>query len=1288
MRTGQKKVLGTIRGINPIWEKIFEKEIQGAGLLETIALLHCDRENGSHTLVDETAGHTVNAFGATHVWEPKFSQALFLDGTNSYLSIPDSNDWNFGSGRFTIDFWIKPASDTYGEIYNHDEASNNVKIFVSASSGNIGFNVQVGGSNVVVLISASGVLTVGQWHHVAVVRGWGGNVNDWALCVDGATVATTTGNSTVCPDITSNLYIGARADSSDRYCHCWIDEFRVSKGVARWTAGFTPPSAAYTSDANTQLLLHCDGIAGSTTITDSGNTGHTVTANGNAYIFDGTAKSGFGEVLAFPDDTSYAWLQDANDLTLGQTFTIEGWYKFEDISNQLWLMTKWDNNTGMNQKSWRLWWNQSDSKLYFGYSDDGATDLAFSKSWSPSVGTWYHIAVVRDNANLYFFVNGTQLGTTENIGTTQLYDSDRQLVLGGFHNNNVVSSRYLGVMDEIRISRVARWIANFTPSSSPYTLTGVPDTRLLVHPNSGGVDGDTLVDDAMGRHAIATNGAAQTYAEKFNNAGFFDGLNSYITTPDSADFTFGSSPFTIDLWVKFRNITSNQSFYFQGPDSTHRTHFTYIGSSKILVFNVGNGADLVEFTCPFAPIIGKWYHLALVRVSATVWKIFVNGESRTLTLTAGSYNITIPDWGTVVTVGRWSGGINSNYCNGWIDEFRVSKGVARWEDEFDVPTEPYNADSNTQLLLHFDEVVGTTTPTDSSASGHVMTGNGNFYVFDGKVRKEIGDLVLAFPTNFYSTGDYFDTPDHADFAIGSEDFTIETWVKFHADLTGTNEQIILAQYDNVNNYWVLSQAMLGTGEREIKFEIKTGGSTVVDLSARVSEEFKVLGHWHYVAVVRSGDKWGLLIDGMVVDITDYAGVFPDYSARVTIGRWDGASPWYFQGVMQGLRVSHVARYGLNTFAVPTAAYTPDAYDVLLMHMDSAVTDATGRHTPVNTGVSFNTSIKKFGSASADFGGTLADYITIPASIDFAFGEGDFTIDMWVYHDVSGNARTYIMQDDGVASWAFGRNAQGRYAFQLVYGGVNSVYLFSRKQYTFGVGTWVHVALVRKGIKWTIFVNGEPAVAQQNGAYVPYIDGPLYIGQYTTVGNPVDGKIDELRISKGIARWDNEFTSPNTPFTDGQVTHLVKVEGLDGDEDELYMIRVYHVAGTSAFPNRIDVQLNGDVENNYGHQFLRAISSTVAAARVTSFSGMQLSVASGSELSVGETLLFARSGKVRSAVNQHCGGVVGTVVDRVILLTQAWDNVDDVIRELWFLSNNVNGIGEGSRMEVYRKAREI
>lgn len=97
-------------------------------------------------------------------------------------------------------------------------------------------------------------------------------------------------------------------------------------------------------DTYTKLLLHCDGTDGSTTFSDNGVTGHTVTANGNAQI--DTAQSKFGNASGLFDGTGdYLTIPDHADWNFGTgNFTIDAWIRFacdRCKSNIYWTMDRW-----------------------------------------------------------------------------------------------------------------------------------------------------------------------------------------------------------------------------------------------------------------------------------------------------------------------------------------------------------------------------------------------------------------------------------------------------------------------------------------------------------------------------------------------------------------------------------------------------------------------------------------------------------------------------------------------------------------------------------------------------------------------------------------------------------------------------------------------------------------------------------------------------------------------------------------------------------------------------------
>ncbi|MBL7130493.1 MAG: VCBS repeat-containing protein [Candidatus Omnitrophica bacterium] len=214
--------------------------------LSTKLLLHCDGGDGSTNFPDSSVfNHPVTAVGGAQIdaAEYKFGSASGLfDGDGDYLSIPDSNDWDYGSGDFTIDFWVR-FNDTASENYFYDQytsPTDSIRFSLSPTN-NIIFRAKTGGVNDAYYVY-NWSYSSGVWSHLALVR----NGTSLLLFIDGTLVTWTfiydaIGNN-ILPDISADLEIG-------KYLNGWLDEFRISKGIARWTSNFTPPADPYSSDA-------------------------------------------------------------------------------------------------------------------------------------------------------------------------------------------------------------------------------------------------------------------------------------------------------------------------------------------------------------------------------------------------------------------------------------------------------------------------------------------------------------------------------------------------------------------------------------------------------------------------------------------------------------------------------------------------------------------------------------------------------------------------------------------------------------------------------------------------------------------------------------------------------------------------------------------------------------------------------------------------------------------------------------------------------------------------------
>lgn len=220
-------------------------------------------------------------------------------------------------------------------------------------------------------------------------------------------------------------------------------------------------------------------------------------------------------------------------------------------------------------------------------------------------------------------------------------------------------------------------------------------TKLMLHCN--GVDADTTFTDssATGR-AVTANGDAQldTAQKKFGTAsGLFDGVGDYLSCVDSADWDFDDKDFTIDFWVRFNSLASACGFCGQYADANNFWYF-YYGSGNLILYFMSAGVAQASYYGSWTPTTSTWYHIELVRSESSL-KIFVDGVSITLTAGVPILNNDVGDVSAVLTIGRIQGPLHTYYLNGWIDEFRLSKGVARHTSNFTPNTVEYDNSAST-----------------------------------------------------------------------------------------------------------------------------------------------------------------------------------------------------------------------------------------------------------------------------------------------------------------------------------------------------------------------------------------------------------------------------------------------------------------------------------------------------------------------------------------------------------------------------------------------------------------
>jgi hypothetical protein len=221
--------------------------------------------------------------------------------------------------------------------------------------------------------------------------------------------------------------------------------------------------------------------------------------------------------------------------------------------------------------------------------------------------------------------------------------------------------------------------------------TGIDSNTVLMLHADGADTSTTFTDSSQYTHTVTPHGNAQidTAQSKFGGASaLFDGTGDYLTSVDHADFQFGSGDFTIDFWWRPNSVAGGGIPMAKRPPGGFG-EFTFLQSTTSLQlyvsstgasWNIFNAANIATGLST-----GTWYHIALVRTGNSLLG-FLNGTQTVSTSTAASL---FASSGDALSIGGDNDGSNS--LNGWLDEVRISKGIARWTSNFTPPTAAYAA---------------------------------------------------------------------------------------------------------------------------------------------------------------------------------------------------------------------------------------------------------------------------------------------------------------------------------------------------------------------------------------------------------------------------------------------------------------------------------------------------------------------------------------------------------------------------------------------------------------------
>jgi hypothetical protein len=423
----------------------------------------------SNAINSGTSNKAITAAGNATASSTKsnfYGGSFYFDGTGDYLTIPDSSDFDFGSGEFTVETWINTTTSsgrTGSNIFNQSTAggTSNSAFYFGAGNNGTSLYLSTSGSSWTNYIECSGEVDDGNWHHIA----WQRRGNTLEIYVDGVNqsgliVAGSSSFSGTVYNSSRTVYVGSQEGSGD--FNGYLQDFRVYKGLAKYTSNFIP--------ASTDPDIVPDSPSG---VSYSSNVALVPSTDG-AVAFDGSGD--------------YLNVSSAASFNPANPFTVEFFTYPNSVNSINWLNSGTNNNFYIETYG---------TDIYVG---DGSIN-SIGGIPAPPLYRWTHVAVSFDGTTIRCFYNGILQQSSTSVLASNTLSSFR---IGA---KSDASRPFNGFISNLHVTNNALYTSNFTPPSGP--ISSVANTKLLCCKSNSSA---TAADVTPG--SITANGNAT--ASNFN----------------------------------------------------------------------------------------------------------------------------------------------------------------------------------------------------------------------------------------------------------------------------------------------------------------------------------------------------------------------------------------------------------------------------------------------------------------------------------------------------------------------------------------------------------------------------------------------------------------------------------------------------------------------------------------------------------------------------------------------------------------------------------------------------
>ena len=371
--------------------------------------------------------------------------------------------------------------------------------------------------------------------------------------------------------------------------------------------------------------------------------------------------------------------------------------------------------------------------------------------------------------------------------------------------------------------------------------------------------------------------------------------------------------------------------------------------------------------------------------------------------------------------------------------------------------------------------------------------------------------------------------------ITTGDFTIECWAYSNVN---ANKYIFDMYSPRLSIYYETS----GTGAPDNSFGAYDSGYR----GAAQSQSGGIANRWIHIAMVRISGTITVYNDGIAV--FSWANNANFSNSGISIGgnspsrTWNAPVAW--DGYIQDFRIIDGTALYTTTFTPPTEILTAVAGTTLLTCQGPSFSDKSSNAYALENGGSARIdSFNKFdhhpysqgtNGGSVYFDG-VSDFLSIADDdADLKFGSGDFTLEMWYKGTDTDQYATLTAKgtvgfSSGDWSLMMNKAVAGDIAF-YVHEYNTGVPMLITGDVSASDNAWVHIAVVRSGNDWNLYVNGVSEAYVDSSTTINDTSSVVLIGADHSYGRYLSGFISDYRIVKGTAVYTAAFTPPTEPLT--------------------------------------------------------------------------------------------------------------------------------------------------------------